>query len=135
MDLEIRPIDAQEWQRFCRTMAVAYGSGDDDGEDADLAPHVEYDRTLAAFDGDQIVATAGAFSLESTLPGLATVPAAGLGFVAVLPTYRRRGILGALMHRHFDDAQARGEPVSLLYASEAGIYGRFGYGTASHYVE
>jgi predicted acetyltransferase len=63
------------------------------------------------------------------------VPAAGLGFVAVLPTHRRRGILGALMRRHFDDAQARGEPVSLLYASEAGIYGRIGYGTASDYVE
>jgi predicted acetyltransferase len=135
MDIEIRPIDAAEWQRFCRTMAVAYGPGDDDGEDADLAPHVEYDRTLAAFDGDQIVATAGAFSLQLTLPGLVTVPAAGLGFVAVLPTHRRRGILGALMRRHFDDAQARGEPVSLLYASEAGIYGRIGYGTASDYVE
>jgi hypothetical protein len=73
MDVEIRPIDAAEWRRFCRTMAVGYGSGDDDSEDADLAPHVEYDRTLAAFDGDQIVATAGAFSLQLTLPGLATV--------------------------------------------------------------
>jgi Acetyltransferase (GNAT) domain len=68
MDLGIRPIDAAEWERFCRTMAVAYGSGDD-GEDADLAPHVEYDRTLAAFDGDQIVATAGAFSLPWREPG------------------------------------------------------------------
>jgi hypothetical protein len=29
-------------------MAAAYGSGDDDGEDADLAPYVECDRTLAA---------------------------------------------------------------------------------------
>lgn len=39
------------------------------------------------------------------------------------------------MQRHFNDAEARSEPVSLLYASEASIHGRFGYGTASHYVE
>lgn len=135
MDIEIRPIDAEEWPRFCRAMAIAHGSQDDDGEQADLAPHIEYDRTLAAVDGGQIVGTAGAFSLELTLPGPATVPAAGLGFVAVLPIHCRRGILSAFVQRHLDDAAARGELASLLYASEAGVYGRFGYGTASQYVE
>jgi predicted N-acetyltransferase YhbS len=98
-------------------------------------PRVEYDHILAVFDDDQTVGTAGAFSLELTLPGLATVPAAGLSFVAVLPTHRRRGILGALMQPHFNDAETRDEPVSLRYASEASIHGRFGYGTASHDVE
>jgi Acetyltransferase (GNAT) domain len=49
-------------------------------------PRVEYDHILAVFDDDQVVGTAGAFSLELTLPGLAAVPAAGLSFVAVLPT-------------------------------------------------
>ena len=39
------------------------------------------------------------------------------------------------MQRHLDDAAARGELASLLYASEASIYGRFGHGTASQYVE
>jgi Acetyltransferase (GNAT) domain len=83
-------------------MAAAHGSR----EDADLAPHVEYDHTLAVFDDDQTVGTADAFSLELTLPGLATVPAAGLSFVTVLPTHRRHGTLGALMQRHFNDAEA-----------------------------
>jgi predicted acetyltransferase len=39
------------------------------------------------------------------------------------------------MQRHLDDAAARGELASLLYASEGSIHGRFGYGTASQYVE
>jgi hypothetical protein len=39
------------------------------------------------------------------------------------------------MQPHFNDAETRGEPVSLRHASEASIHGRFGYGTASHHVE
>jgi predicted acetyltransferase len=39
------------------------------------------------------------------------------------------------MQPHFNDAETRDEPVSLRYASEASIHGRFGYGTASHDVE
>ena len=32
------------------------------------------------------------------------------------------------MRRQLDDAHDRGELVSVLYASEGGIYGRYGYG-------
>ena len=32
------------------------------------------------------------------------------------------------MRRQLDDAHERGELVEVLYASEGGIYGRFGYG-------
>jgi predicted acetyltransferase len=35
------------------------------------------------------------------------------------------------MRTHFDEARRRGEPLGLLWASEATIYGRFGYGVAS----
>jgi predicted acetyltransferase len=112
-------------------MAAAHGSR----EDADLAPHVEYDHTLAVFDDDQTVGTADAFSLELTLPGLATVPAAGLSFVTVLPTHRRRGTLGALMQRHFNDAEAAASRSACGTPPRASIHGRFGYSTASHYVE
>jgi predicted acetyltransferase len=52
-------------------------------------------------------------------------------FVAVLPTYRRRGVLSSLMRRQLADVRDRGEPLAILWASEAVIYGRYGYGRAS----
>jgi predicted acetyltransferase len=59
----------------------------------------------------------------------------GLTAISVLPTYRRRGILRAMILRHFEDVAARGEPVSALGASESVIYGRFGYGLATTYAD
>jgi predicted acetyltransferase len=49
----------------------------------------------------------------------------------VLPSHRRQGILSALMRRQLADVSERGEAVAVLFASESGIYGRYGYGRAS----
>ncbi len=51
--------------------------------------------------------------------------------VGVLPTHRRRGVLTALMRDQLADCRARGEAAAYLWASEALIYPRFGYGLAS----
>jgi predicted acetyltransferase len=77
------------------------------------------------------VATAGIFSYQMTVPG-AILPAGGVTRVTVLPTHRRRGLLTAMMRRQLDDMHERGEPLAALYASEAPIYGRFGYGPATY---
>jgi predicted acetyltransferase len=90
----------------------------------------EFDRNLAAFDGDTAVGTAGIFSFRMRVPG-ALIPVAGVTMVAVLPSHRRRGILSALMRRQLADIRDRGEAVAALFASESGIYGRYGYGRAS----
>jgi predicted acetyltransferase len=81
------------------------------------------------------VATAGAFSFDLTLPGGITAPAAGVTWVGVLPTHRRRGILNAMMSHQLDDVAGRGEPFAVLTASEAAIYGRYGYGVASRWTD
>ena len=91
----------------------------------------EFDRTLAFFEGPEIVATAGIFSYEMTVPGGA-LPCAGVTRVSVLSTHRRRGLLTGMMRRQLDDMHQRGEPLAALYASEAPIYGRFGYGLATY---
>lgn len=91
----------------------------------------EFDRTLAFFDGPEIVATAGIFSYEMTVPG-GTLRCGGVTRVSVLSTHRRRGLLRAMMRRQLDDMHERGEPLAALYASEAPIYGRFGYGLATY---
>ncbi len=94
----------------------------------------EPERTLAAFDGEQMVGTAIAYTFDLTVPG-GCVPAAGISSVAVLPSHRRRGLLSALMARQLTDVAQGSEPVAVLFASEAAIYGRYGYGRAcEHYM-
>ncbi len=92
---------------------------------------VEPERTLVAFDGEQMVGTTLAFSFGMTVPGGDVVETAGISGVSVLPTYRRRGILSALMRRQLDDIAANNEPLAALFASESVIYGRYGYGMAA----
>jgi predicted acetyltransferase len=135
MDIEIRPIVAEQWAEFARVMGIVFGETPGDEELADHGRGFEFDRSMAAFDGDRIVGTGGADSLELTLPGLTSIPVGGLTAISVLPTHRRRGILRAMILRHFEDVEARGEPVSALGASESVIYGRFGYGMATMFAD
>jgi hypothetical protein len=95
----------------------------------------EYDRSIGAFDGDRIVGTGGAYSMDLTLPGLTTIPIGGLTAISVLPTHRRRGILRSMIAYHFEETEGRGELVSALGASESVIYGRFGYGLATSFAD
>jgi len=135
MDIEIRAITPEQSLPFAEVMATAFGESFTEEERADHDRWFEYDRSMAAFDGDRIVGTGGAYSMDLTLPGLTTVPMGGLTAIAVLPTYRRRGILRAMINYHFDEAEGRGELLSGLGASESVIYGRFGYGMATFSAE
>ena len=84
-------------------------------------------RALAAYDGDKAVGLAAAYAFDLSIPG-GELPCAGVTWVGVLPTHRRRGILRDFMRRQLADVQGWGEPIAALWASEASIYGRFGYG-------
>jgi predicted acetyltransferase len=97
---------------------------------ADMLARFELDRSLAAFDGSTPVGSAGAWTFRMCVPG-ALPPVAGVTWIAVMPSYRRRGILSSLIRHQFADIRDRGEPLAVLWASEAQIYGRFGYGRAS----
>ncbi|MFL5645634.1 MAG: GNAT family N-acetyltransferase [Chloroflexota bacterium] len=90
----------------------------------------EKDRLIGGKDGDRWVGGASAGSMRLTIPG-GTVRAAGISDVGVAPTHRRRGILTGMMRWLLDQAADRGEPVSILHASEGAIYPRFGFGLAT----
>jgi predicted acetyltransferase len=112
-------------------VANTYG---DDRSDAELATEraaIELDRTIAAFDDGTPVAGAAAYTRSLTVPG-AVMPVAGITWVGVAPTHRRRGILTAMMRNQLTDLHQSGrEPIAALRPSEAAIYGRFGYGPAT----
>ncbi len=127
----IRPITPDELPGFSVVHQHAFHSGPmSERAREGLLSRMEFDRSLAAFDGGTIAGVAGIFSFRMRVPG-ALVPVAGVTMVAVLPSHRRRGILSVLMRRQFGDIRARGEAVAALFASESGIYGRYGYGRAS----
>ena len=127
----IRPIGPDDFDALHAVDQHAfYGRPLPDKQRAQIMRQFEFDRSLAAFDGDVPVGTSGIYSLRLSLPG-AMAPVAGVTYIAVLPTYRRRGILSSLIRRQFADIRDRGEAIAALWASESGIYGRYGYGTAS----
>ncbi|MFJ8041601.1 GNAT family N-acetyltransferase [Kitasatospora sp. NPDC096147] len=128
-DLTFRPLAAEEWDRWYRNLEVAFGGSEDFPADRALwRALTELDRSVGVWDGDLPVGGASAFSFRLAVPGGAVVPAAGVTMVGVLPTHRRRGVLSRLMRDQLDEVRRRGEALAVLTASEAAIYGRFGYG-------
>ncbi len=131
----IRPVAEDEFELFHHVDQHAFHGGPLSAADREIVvSKLEFDRTLAAFDGAQLVGTAAAYSFRLSVPGPDLLPAAGVTWVSVLPTYRRRGVVTSLMHRQLADVAARGEPLAVLWASESAIYSRFGYGRASWYL-
>jgi predicted acetyltransferase len=124
----IRTATPEDARTFFAPLMVAFGDEMTDSQWADWCHTLEPERLIAAFDGDVPVGTAGAYTFRMTVPGDAEVAAAGVTLVGVEPGHRRRGVLRALMRHQLDDVRERGEPVAILWASEAAIYQRFGYG-------
>lgn len=128
----IRPMRQEDAEAYVRAMGRAFG---DDVPDEDIEHELkvlEPERSLVAFDDAQIVGGTDVSSLEMTLPGLRSVPFAGVTGAGVIPSHRRQGVLAALMRRLLSDIHERGEALSALHASEGGIYGRYGFGTATY---
>ncbi len=130
-ETEVRPAGGDEIAAFVSTFETAWGCASGDEQRGRTAMDVAAESPLAAHAGGEMAGTAMSFAMEPTVPGQVQLPMAGVSHVAVHPLRRRQGIMRALMRRQLDDLHARGVPVAGLGASEAGIYGRFGYGPAT----
>jgi predicted acetyltransferase len=95
----------------------------------------DLNRTWGAFDRGSTVGTLRSIPFELTVPGGRTVPADGITMVTVAATHRRRGLLTGMIGADLAAAAERGDPVSILIASEWRIYGRFGFGPATEAAE
>jgi predicted acetyltransferase len=132
MTVEVRPSrDEGEWDRAFMAIGQYFGmeaiGADDRARFGRLLP---LERMLAAWDGDEIVGGAAGFAFRLSVPGGA-LPCTGTTVVGVAPTHRRRGVLRAMMRAHLALVRERGDPLAALWASDEGIYGRFGYGRAA----
>lgn len=131
MAIEYRVPTEAEWPEMMRADARGFGWVPTPEMIVERRPSVDLDRFRIAVDDGRIVGVAGAFAFDTTLPGGATVPTSGVTWVSVSATHRRRGVLTELMRLLRQQADDRGEPVETLFASEGGIYERFGYGIAT----
>jgi predicted acetyltransferase len=130
MDVEIRTIAPDEFETWMRAIETSFGGHLRPEDIENERKVIDPARCIAAMDGGDIVGCASSVIFEMTVPG-GTAPTAGITGVGVVPTHRRRGVNTALMRRQLDDVREEGHALAALFASEGGIYGRFGYGLAS----
>ncbi|WP_369822118.1 GNAT family N-acetyltransferase [Saccharomonospora sp. CUA-673] len=79
----------------------------------------------------RLIGTAWAWDSALTVPGGADVSLGAVTHVGVRADRTRRGVLSTLMRAQLTDLAERGAVAAGLHATEAAIYGRFGYGAAT----
>jgi predicted acetyltransferase len=132
MTIEVRAIRDDELADYLDAVTTGFLERTDvDKLAEDVRPHWDFSRVWAAFDEGRVVGTTRTWPTELTLPGNRQVKASAVSGVTVRPTHRRRGLLRSMIAAEHAAARERGEIVSLLYASDYPIYGRFGYGVAA----
>jgi GNAT superfamily N-acetyltransferase len=144
MSDEIRVGRASDSQRFLATdQTVWFAEIAAASAEEQLLGIPEDQRFAADVAGSQPGTYPGVYGVfPMTLPipgpdtGLRQVRCAGLTWVGVHPDHRRKGVLTAMMRHHLERVhEEAGTHVSALHASEAAIYGRYGYGLASLELE
>ena len=131
MPIRFRTAEEDDWQSICLVDGRNFGFGYTPEQIEKSRAIHDPSRFELAFDGKELVAIVGAFTLQVTVPGSRRLPMGGLTWVSTAATHRRQGLLTKLMARTLADVDRRGEPVAMLGASEGGIYERYGFGVAT----
>ncbi len=94
MDLELRTVRDDEFVDYLLAVQAGFGRTTHDETDEYPAHLLTPDRSLGVWDDGRVVATAGSYAFDLTVPGGAQLPMAGVAMVTVSPTHRRRGSCG-----------------------------------------
>jgi predicted acetyltransferase len=136
MAIDVRATQPDEYRAASNTVATAlmFPAHDDESWERSRASWDE-SSSVSAWDGDQCVGHASQFFVDTTVPGGGRVLTGAVTRVGVLPTHRRRRVATSLMEAMIADAIAHEAVLMSLRASEAVIYGRYGFGVAGEYTE
>ncbi|GAB2633557.1 enhanced intracellular survival protein Eis [Prescottella soli] len=129
--IQVRTATDSDWPAIELLDSVAFGYHPTE-EDRTLGRALmRTEEVVLATDDGVPIGVAAHLPLKVTVPGGRQLPVRGVSWVSVAPTHRRRGVLRAMFAHLHAGIAATGTPLSALTASEAGIYGRFGYGPAT----
>ena len=130
MSIELRPATPDEMTELGQLGSYVYGGAFGDGEENTITHSIRAEWTLCAFDGAKMASSFSAVPFTMRANG-AAVALAGVSTVGTLPQYRRQGLVRRITIQAFQDMRERGQAVAALWASQAAIYQRYGYATAS----
>jgi predicted acetyltransferase len=130
----VHPVPVEEVPAWAETLTITFLNDPTDEEHQRFTVRMQRDWLPERFWGARAhgrwVGTLGAWPRTLTVPGGETVPADALTMVSVAATHRRRGLLTRMLTESLSAAHQRGDAVSILWAAEWPIYGRFGYAPA-----
>ncbi|MCT9093374.1 GNAT family N-acetyltransferase [Streptomyces sp. ASQP_92] len=131
-ELEFRDVPESDIDRALELWWLVFHDRPDEREKREYhrAMVLRCDR-VGAYDGDALVGFLVAHRFTLSVPG-AELPCPGLTFVSVAPTHRRRGVLSGMIAEVFRRCAEHGRPIAALWATEAAIYGRFGFGAGTY---
>jgi predicted acetyltransferase len=132
-ELTVRPLAETDMDRLIEVDSIAFLEAPSSPEmDQWQKRYLEVERSIGVFDGQTQVGGASIFTMRLTVPDAREVPLAGVSWVSMLPTHRRRGGLTKMMRHQLETLHETGaEAVAGLTASHPAIYGRYGYGRAT----
>ena len=124
----VRSANAEEMEdfRFLANLALA----EHGNPQRDPVTYLNPEWSTCVFEHGQLSTTFGAWPFSMRFNG-ERAHVAGVTAVGTDPTKRRRGYLRLAMEHSFDEQYERGQSLAALYASQAGIYQRFGYAICS----
>ncbi|ONI85648.1 GNAT family N-acetyltransferase [Saccharothrix sp. ALI-22-I] len=135
MALTLRTLTADDLREFQRMVNSSFLFDSVEDRLEEWRPIFEPERHHAVFDGDELIGGGGIQTREITVPGNGPQPVAAVTSVGVKPGHRRRGVLTRVMRAQLHGLHEEGrEAVAALWASEAAIYPRFGYGMAAEFA-
>jgi predicted acetyltransferase len=132
--LTIRTLTDADLPAFSEVLASAFLMDHSEDFLAEERTVFEPSRSHAVFDGETMIGTGQLLSRRIVLPGADPVPAGAVTSIGVAPGQRRRGVLSMIMRGQLELLHELGEPLAVLWASEGGIYGRFGYGPGTQHA-
>lgn len=132
--IEVRALTSTQEKRqaFAQFRQAMLGIGDIGHADAKVeTAYLESGSPLGGFIDGELQGVVNGYGGSVALPGGNYVSHLAVTHVGVAPTQTRNGIARTLLSEQLKRAQAEGYVVAGLRASDARIYGRYGYGIAS----